>query len=247
MKQRYRLDISYDGSDYAGWQIQPNEVTVQGTIEQALAHISGTQRCPLHGSGRTDQGVHAHRQVAHTDLSIDIPTEGLQRCLNGILPPDIRILRACKVSTSFHSRKSAAAKEYRYMIWNGAILPPVLQRYRTHIRPRLDITAMREGAAMLTGRHDFASFTANSKRKVDTTVRLLSQLSVSRRGDEILIVARGKGFLYKMVRSLSGILIRAGEGAVSPRDVRRILRAEKRTTEVPTAPPQGLFLWKVTY
>ncbi len=147
----------------------------------------------------------------------------------------------------FHARRSAAAKEYRYFIWNADILPPVLRHYRTHVRQPLDVEAMQAAAVLLEGRHDFAAFSANPNRPVESTVRELYRLQVRRRGAEIVIIARADGFLYKMVRSLAGFLIQVGAGAVPAREADAILRSRERTARVPTAPPQGLFLWRVFY
>jgi tRNA pseudouridine38-40 synthase len=167
--------------------------------------------------------------------------------LNAVLPSDIRVLGVKRVTDDFHARISAVGKEYRYFIWNADIVPPFLRQYRTHVRKPLDIAAMNRAAKYLVGRRDFASFTANPKRVVESTVRHLSKLDVKRSGHEIVIIARSDGFLYKMVRSLAGHLIQVGEGTVAPSHARGILSARTRTNRVPTAPPQGLFLWSVTY
>lgn len=243
---RYKLTLAYDGSAYAGWQVQPGRPTVQGTLEKALAAIAGGA-VKAHASGRTDQGVHAAGQVAHIDLPRPWKGADLRRTLNALLPPDIRLLSVSRVASDFHARRGAAGKEYRYMIWNGEVLPPFLRRYRTHIRQPLDVRAMRAAARLLVGRHDFAAFTANPNREVESTVRHLTKLAVRRHGREITIAARGEGFLYKMVRSLAGLLIRVGLGAVPPAAAGAILRSRERTARVPTAPPEGLILWRVKY
>ena len=147
----------------------------------------------------------------------------------------------------FHARRSVVYKEYRYFIWNGPVLPPFHVRYRTHVRQRLDVGAMQTASEHLRGTHDFAAFTANPNREVASTVRSLTTLNVNRRGHEITIIAGCNGFLYKMVRSLVGLLIRVGAGEVSPSTVGEILDSKIRTARVPTAPPQGLFFWNVRY
>lgn len=243
---RCKLTIAYDGSDYAGWQVQPGRPTVQGEVEAALTRLTG-QPVKVHGSGRTDQGVHAMGQVAHADLETRLAPAALLKALNALLPPAIRVLRVARAPADFHARRSAVGKEYRYLIWNGAILPPFQRRYRAHVRTPLDVAAMRRAAADLVGRHDFAAFTANPNRAVESTVRTLSLLSVTRRGHEVVIRAGSDGFLYKMVRSLAGFLIRVGEGALPPDAARQILHSRERTARVPTAPPEGLFLWRVEY
>jgi tRNA pseudouridine38-40 synthase len=244
--RRLRMVVAYDGTAYAGWQIQPNGVTVQQLLQEAIARICG-EDIKVHGSGRTDQGVHARGQVAHMDLANPIPAAALAKALNAMLPADIRVLRVARVRPDFHARRGAASKEYRYCIWNGDVLPPWMRHYRAHVRRPLDVRAMRAAAAMLVGRHDFAAFTANPNRVVESTVRTITRLSVSKRGPEILIRAEADGFLFKMVRSLAGWLIRVGTGAAMAEQTRAILASAVRTADVPTAPPQGLFLWQVHY
>lgn len=244
--KRFRIDIAYDGTAYAGWQIQPNGVTVQEKIEQALREICG-RAARVHGSGRTDQGVHARRQVAHVDIPDAPCAKTLLRGLNALLPGDVRVLRVAPVPQEFHARRSATGKEYRYFIWNAEVLPPYYRHYKVHVRNRLDVVDMSRAASALEGRHDFAAFTANPNRVVESTVRRVTQLSVRKKGSEIVVMARGEGFLYKMVRSLVGFLIRVGEGAVPPELASDILASRERTARVPTAPPHGLFLWDVFY
>lgn len=244
---RYQLVIGYDGSAYAGWQIQPGQPTVQATFQNAIHRVTA-ETVIAHGSGRTDQGVHARRQVVHIEFAREdnlIPV--LVKGLNAILPPDIRVYQARRVRPDFDARRSALRKEYRYFIWNGAVVPPFLRHYRTQIRDPLDVAAMTRAAALLAGKHDFAAFSSNPHRFVETTVRTLSSLTIRRRGDEIIISAIADGFLYKMVRSLAGFLIRVGKGAVPPEAAKAILVSKERTAQVPTAQPQGLFLWQVTY
>lgn len=246
-RRRYRMTVAYDGTAYAGWQVQPNGVAVQQRLEEALAAIAG-QTVKIHGSGRTDRGVHAAGQVAHFDLQPPAPAPAaLMRGLNALLPVDIRVLKVNRCATDFHARHSVREKEYRYFIWNGPAVPPFVRLYRTPVRRPLDVAAMRAAAAMLVGRHDFAAFTANPNRAVESTVRHLSRLSVCRRGAEITIRAVSEGFLYRMVRSLAGWLIRVGEGDVPAEATREVLASHCRTAHVPTAPPEGLFLWRVRY
>jgi tRNA pseudouridine38-40 synthase len=243
---RYAITVSYDGTNYCGWQVQPDAITVQEVLEGVLNRLSG-ETIKVHGSGRTDSGVHALGQVAHFDLEKPFTTKALARALNAMLPADIRVMRARKVAADFHARKSAREKEYRYFIHCGTVLPPHRRFTYLHIRQPLDADAMHKAAAMLVGRHDFAAFTANANRVVESTVRSLYALDVRKHGSEIVIIARGEGFLYKMVRSLAGWLIRVGSGDVPPEQTREVLESQERTATVPTAPPQGLFLWKVKY
>lgn len=244
--RRYRFDIGYDGTEFSGWQVQPHHRSIQGEIEAALERLTGT-RPRVHSSGRTDAGVHARAQVAHADLPGRRDPLKLRLGLNACLPPAIRILAVRPVSADFHARYSATGKEYRYFIYNGPVLPPHRARYATLERRPLDLAAMRAAARQLVGRHDFAAFSANPNREIDGTVRRLRGLAVLQRGREFTIVARGDGFLYRMVRSLAGFLLRVGRGEVPPADAAAILASTVRTARVPTAPPQGLFLWRVTY
>lgn len=246
MKNKHKVVISYDGTAYAGWQIQPNGVTVQEKLE-AVIHELTHEKTKVHGSGRTDQGVHARRQVAHFDLQQVFPAGSLKRSMNALLPPDIRILKVEKVEHGFHARHSAVSKEYRYFIWNADVMPPFLRQYRAHVTKKLNIAAMRKAASYLIGRHDFAAFTANPNRKVDSNIRNLAELKIVKHGSEVVIIAKSEGFLYKMVRSLAGFLIRVGEGAIPASEARTILLSRRRTARVPTSTPKGLFLWNVSY
>ncbi len=245
-RRRIRLDLAYDGTAYAGWQIQPNRESIQGILEDALARLTGEQR-RFHASGRTDAGVHARGQVAHIDLDVAREPHRLALGLNALLPFDIRVLRARHVPETFHARFSATEKEYRYFIWNAPVLDPCLRHYRMHIRRPLELDAMRNAARRLEGRHDFAAFSANPNREIAGTVRTLHELTPRKRGSEIVIIAKGAGFLYKMVRSLAGFLIRIGAGEMNAESTEAILTSRIRTARVPTAPPQGLFLWRVRY
>jgi len=240
---RYRMRLRYDGHPFAGWQFQPGQDTIQGKLEHSLARITG-EPCRVHGSGRTDTGVHAQGQVAHFNLGKTFPIPELHAGLNALLPAAIRVDRLQACAPDFHARYSAIGKEYRYFIYNGPILSPFEQHYRTQIERALDLPAMQEAAAALVGRHDFAAFAANSK---SVSVRDLRTLQVRRRGREWTLIAEADGFLYKMVRSLAGYLIRVGQGDLSPETAGQYLDAARRTERVPTAKPQGLFLWRVHY
>ncbi|MFO7535477.1 MAG: tRNA pseudouridine(38-40) synthase TruA [Kiritimatiellia bacterium] len=243
---RYRITVAYDGTAYGGWQVQPGVMTIQERLEEVLEKLSGS-RPKVHGSGRTDQGVHAVGQVAHFDLDVTWKPASLQKGLNALLPPDIRISACAETHSDFHARRSAAWKEYRYFIWNGPVLPPHLRLYRAHVLRPLNAELMQKAADHLVGRHDFSAFTANPNRVVESAVREVTRLDVRKKGSDLVLVVRGEGFLYKMVRSIAGILIRVGEGATPPADLVSIRDSRIRTARVPTAPPQGLFLWHVGY
>ncbi len=243
---RYKITVGYDGTHYCGWQVQPNVVTVQGCLETALLRLE-EQPVKVHGSGRTDQGVHAVGQVAHFDIEKPFTEQTLWSALNALIPDDIRVMRVDSVPFAFHARKHTRDKTYRYFIWNRKNMPPTLRLYQLHVPERLDIDAMREAAMQLQGQHDFAAFTSNSRVVVEDTVRNLFELQVRKSGSEITIVVRGDGFLYKMVRALTGWLLRVGKGEADPSETERILQSNVRTARVPTAPARGLFLWNVRY
>jgi tRNA pseudouridine38-40 synthase len=244
--RHFKLTIAYDGSSYAGWQLQPNGRTVQEVIEGALAKIArGPVR--IHGSGRTDAGVHARAQVANCSFATSLTTGTLRRALNANLPADIRVLRVQAVDARFHARFSAKKKEYRYQIDYGAVADPFVRAYAWHHPRPLNITAMRRAARLLIGRHDFAALSANPMRPVETTVRTVSKASVVKRGNLLTITVVADGFLYKMVRSMVGGLVKVGEGRMTIEQLRELIEAKKRTASVETAPAHGLFLWRVFY
>lgn len=240
------MTIAYDGAPYFGWQIQPDKTTVQGELESALHKLTGESR-HIHSAGRTDAGVHALGQVAHFDLATPWIPWQLQRGLNAWLPDTIRIMAVKNARPDFHARYDAIRKEYRYSIWNAPAANPILRHSATHIWAPMNVPAMKQAAAILVGRHDFAAFSANPRREIDGTVRTLLRLDVRRRDNLITIAAIGSGFLYKMVRSLAGHLVRVGLGAVPAEETRAILESKTRTARVETAPAQALCLWKIHY
>ena len=244
--RRYKMIVAYDGAGYAGWQIQPSHTTVQGELERILHELTGEKE-RIHCSGRTDAGVHARGQVTHFDLAKPVILKKLQIGFNALLEEDIRVLSIRNARPDFHARFDAKGKEYRYFIWNGEIMPPFVRQYRAHVRAPLDVKAMNAAAKRLVGKHDFAAFSANPHYERDGTVRHLRELKVTRHGRDFTIVAKGDGFLYKMVRSLAGFLIRVGAGDLKPEAAAEILTSKIRTARVPTAAPQGLFLWRVLY
>jgi tRNA pseudouridine38-40 synthase len=244
--QRYRLTVAYDGADFYGWQAQPNKPTVQGALEAALKQLTG-DAIRVHSCGRTDTGVHARAQVAHFDLKLPWETRRLQHGLNALLPDAVRALDLRRTRPTFHARYDAKGKEYRYSIWNAPVPCPLHRRQAVHVRLPLDLAAMRQAAAMLEGTRDFAAFSANPHREIGGTVRTLWRLTVRKQGPLITISALGDGFLYKMVRSLAGHLIRVGTGAVPAAETATLLDSKQRTARVETAPAHGLCLWKIHY
>ena len=245
-RRHFKLTIAYDGTNYAGWQLQPNGSTVQEFIEGALAKMAGGA-VRVHGSGRTDAGVHAKAQVANCSFRSALTTATLVRALNANLPVDIRVERVQEVGTRFHARFSAKGKEYRYQIDCGAVADPFLRAYAWHHPRPLNVVAMRQAARLLKGCHDFAALSANPMRPVETTVRTVSRLSVTKRGSLLTIVVVADGFLYKMVRSIVGGLVKVGEGRMTVEELQKLVKTKKRSALVETAPAHGLFLWRVFY
>ncbi len=248
--RRFKLICAYDGTGYYGWQTQPGYVSLQETIEQVLAGIVKADKVDIHSSGRTDHGVHAHGQVFHCDLITRMTERSLKMALNahGRLPPDIRITSCREVPATFHARFSAKRKEYRYYVWNTRLMPPNKRLYNAHIVRPLDLEAMRRAMQHLVGTHDFAAFAANPNRPIASTVRTIYAFEVTKRGSQICFRVQGNGFLYKMVRSLVGFLLRVGSGLESPDAVLPLLEpGTPRTARVPSAPACGLTLWQVWY
>ncbi len=243
---RYMMKAEYDGTNYGGWQRQQNALTVQGEIEKSILKIT-EQACTIHASGRTDSGVHSHGHPFHFNLETRMPINKLQTAMNAILPADIRLSGVRKVAPEFHCRFDAVGKEYRYYIYNGPSMPPFERLYRHFYPGGLDLEAMQEAASHLVGRNDFAAFSANPHRDMHGTVRDVWDIELNKRGRLITVQVRGSGFLYKMVRSLVGYLLRVGAGQLEPARALEIFQSGIRTAEVPTAPARGLYLWEVYY
>jgi tRNA pseudouridine38-40 synthase len=251
-----RLILSYDGAEFAGWQVQPGRTTVQGALASAIGRLSGENVLPQ-GSGRTDAGVHALAQVASFATASAIPTENWLRALNDILPASIRVLDVSEVAPEFHARKSARAKTYRYRMHRGAVCPPFLARYVWHYPYPLEESAMVATAGVVVGEHDFTSFAAVDPERVErmaagenvrtSNVRTIFSSSWTREGEELIYTVRGSGFLHHMVRNLVGTFLLMGKGTVSLEDLRHILDARDRTAAGPTAPASGLYLVEVEY
>jgi tRNA pseudouridine38-40 synthase len=253
--RHFKLTIAYDGTNYGGWQLQPNAVTVQQLIEQALAKIAG-HAVRVHGSGRTDAGVHARAQVAHASLATSLNVPVLFRALNANLPEDVPVVRVQEVDAKFHARFSAKRKEYRYQIDCGAVADPFLRRYAWHHPRPLAITAMRRAARLLKGRRDFTALSAKpsprdaegrGRQSERSPVRTISKLAITKRGNLLTIAVAADGFLYKMVRSIVGVLVKVGEGKMTAAELEAVVASRKRTPLVETAPARGLFLWRVWY
>jgi tRNA pseudouridine38-40 synthase len=244
-----KLIIAYDGTDFAGWQIQPDAATVQGTLLLAIGRITGEKVLPQ-GSGRTDAGVHALAQVATFQTVSAIPTKNFVIALNDILPASIRVLAAEEVAPDFHPRKSAQAKTYRYRIYREAICSPFLARYVWHDPYPLDEPALREAAPLVEGEHDFTSFAAvdpERGREGISNVRRIFSSQWRKEACELIYEVRGNGFLHHMVRNLVGTFLLVGKRTLKSADVTRILEAKDRSAAGATAPASGLYLVNVEY
>lgn len=246
-----KITLAYDGSDYSGWQVQPDRVTVQGTLATAIERVTGTKVLPQ-GSGRTDAGVHALAQVASCQLNSGVPTANLQRALNHVLPAAIRIIEALEAPPEFHARKSARAKTYRYRIYRREICPPFLARYVYHFPYPLQEDAMQEAASIIVGEHDFTSFAAvdperGHEEDESSNVRTIYSSEWHRDGEELVYTVRGSGFLHHMVRNLVGTFLLLGKGTLDRAGLEHILEKRDRSLAGPTAPACGLYLVNVEY
>lgn len=251
MPRNLKLTLSYDGHDFAGWQVQPGRPTIQGTLVSVFEHLTGEKTLPQ-GSGRTDAGVHALAQTASVTLASPVPAANLVRALNDLLPRSIRVLSVEEMPPEFHARKSALAKTYQYRIFRGEICPPFLARYVYHHPFPLDDARMMEAASLVEGEHDFTSFAAvDPERGRDgeeiNNVRTIYRSEWKHQGEELLYTVRGNGFLHHMVRNLVGTFLMVGKGSLKFQDVRRILELRDRSAAASTAPASGLFLVRVEY
>jgi len=251
MGRNLKITLAYDGSDFSGWQVQPERATIQGALATALEHVCAVRLLPQ-GSGRTDAGVHALAQVASFQFDAGIPTENLQRALNHVLPAAIRVLSVEEAAPDFHARKSARAKTYRYRIYRGEVCPPFLARYVYHNPYPLDEAAMQSAAAVVAGEHDFTSFAAvdperGLEEEETSNLRTIYSSQWQREGEELVYTVRGSGFLHHMVRNLVGTFMLVGKGTLESAGVKRILAARDRSAAGPTAPACGLYLVSVEY
>ncbi len=263
----WKLTLSYDGTDFFGWQVQPDKPTIQGELQAALGRITGESPLPQ-GSGRTDAGVHALAQVASFSLNAPIPPENLQRALNRTLPASIRVFDARTVEPSFHARHSALAKTYEYRIFRDALCPPFLARFVYPCPWPLDFSKLQASAQAFLGEHDFLSFAAtdpdlttrlspqgpDQSRAVALTFSTIRTIFASAweqrqidEGELWIYRVRGNGFLHHMVRNLVGTMLEIARGQIATNAIPEILAARSRAAAGPTAPAQGLFLHSVEY
>ena len=248
----FKLTIAYDGTDFHGWQIQANKPTVQGEIVAVLRRLT-QENVQLPGAGRTDAGVHALGQVGSFRTQSALSAGEFQRALNALLPPAIRIVSAEETGPDFSARWSAKGKVYRYRLYRGKVVPPMLWRYVLHYPFPLDEQAMKEAAAKFVGVHDFTSFAASTGSEDDDKERNMereiysSELKRTDDGEELWFTVHGRSFLRYMVRKMVGTLLEVGRGKLSPADIERLYELKDRSKSGPTMPPQGLFMVRVDH
>jgi tRNA pseudouridine38-40 synthase len=246
---KFKLTIAYDGTNYAGWQMQKTGMGVQQMVEEAIGKIfPGATR--LHSSSRTDAGVHALGMVAQVEIPgerIEMPVSKMPVAFNAFLPPDIRVMSAKAVAADFDARFDARGKQYRYFVWNAPAMNPLLRQQAWHVAKTLDLVAMRAAAKLFVGKHDFKSLAATRNYEMKSTVRTLRRCDIRRNGALLTFVIEGDGFLYKMCRGIVGTLVQAGQGKIAPEEIKNILASKDRRAAGMTAPAHGLVLWKVFY
>lgn len=255
--RRIKLTVAYDGTDYCGWQIQPNGITIEEVLNKKLSKLTG-ENIVIIGASRTDSGVHAMGNVAVFDTKSPIPPERFSYALNQKLPDDIVIVKSEEVPSDWHPRyQDHIVKTYEYHILNTEVPDPTKRHNTYFVSYKLDVAKMREAAEYLLGEHDFASF-CNIRTNVEDTVRTIYELEVLElecayarnghaAGRELTIRIKGNGFLYNMVRIIVGTLLRVGRGFYTPEQVKEILEAKDRQAAGVTAPPQGLMLMQIEY
>lgn len=243
--KRIKLTIAYDGTNYCGWQIQPNGITIEEVLNKALTKMLGEEIIII-GASRTDSGVHAMGNVAVFDTETTIPADKIGVALNQRLPDDIVIMKSEGVPLDFHPRYCNCSKTYEYHIINTRIPIPTKRLTNYFVSYVLDIDKMRQAASYLVGEHDFVSF-CNVRTDVENTVRTITELDILTNGNEITIRITGNGFLYNMVRIIVGTLIRVGRGFYEPEKVKEILEAKDRKAAGVTAPAHGLMLVEIKY
>lgn len=242
----YKLTLSYDGTDFGGWQIQPNSPSIQETLEKALSTYL-REPIKVTGSGRTDSGVHALGQVAHFKSKTPLDPASLSS-INALMPNSICTLSLEQVSEEFHARKSARSKIYRYCIFRGKVPGPFIQNYVADVWDPIDLNLLQKAIEEVVGVHDFASFAnVNKSRPNQSTVREIYRIDIVERGPHLQLVFEGNGFLYKMVRNLTGGLLAVATKKMRLCDFIKAKEEKVRTKEIPAAPAKGLFLERVIY
>lgn len=243
---RFKCTIAYDGTNFLGFQVQPNGRTVQGDIEKALYKLHKGVEIRIHPSGRTDAGVHACGQVIHFDSPLSIPIDRWQVALNTLLPDDIVVVAVENVNTDFHARYNVVKKEYRYFLLNQKERDVFRKNHSYYYPYPVDLDRMIEGTKYLLGTHDFTSF-CSTKSDKENKIRTIEEIEIWKDNNELVFRFVGDGFLYNMVRIIVGTLLKVGQGKLEPKDVKVILEKKDRQAAGKTAAPQGLHLWRVWY
>ncbi|MFH1847317.1 MAG: tRNA pseudouridine(38-40) synthase TruA [Candidatus Omnitrophota bacterium] len=240
-----KFTITYDGTNYKGWQRQKDSPTVQAEVEAAVAKVFGKHH-HVWGASRTDAGVHARAQIAHIKIKTSIPVENIKKAINTILPEDIGVVDAQDMPLDFHAQFQAKSKLYCYHILNSRDRDPFTCRYAWRVPYKLNVSLMKEEAAFLVGEHDFKSFQASDKRE-RSSVREIFSINIEKKKTALVVEIQGSGFLYNMVRNVVGTLVEIGRGHFSSGSMCEVLYARDRTKAGPTAPAKGLFLMDVVY
>ena len=244
---KLKLTIAYDGANYAGWQTQKTGVGVQQRVEEAVAKIFPSAS-RLHSSSRTDTGVHALGMVAQLEVpELKMTMAKAALAINAHLPGDIRVMSVARCRADFDARFDAKGKQYRYFVWIGPAMNPLLRHQAWHVCRALDLAAMRRAAALLVGRHDFKSLAGTRPYEMSSTVRTVTRCEIKRQGPLLTFIIEGDGFLYKMCRGMVGTLVQVGQGKIAPEAIKKILDEKDRRAAGMTAPARGLVLWKVFY
>ncbi len=246
---KYKITISYDGTHYPGWQIQPHVISIQEHIQNALGILLKKELVKVIGASRTDAGVHAHEQVAHFEVDSSLNEEKIVYSLNGILPPDIRILKIEPVSNIFHARFSALSKVYHYHLHLEKSMIPFQRNYCYHVRKKIDLQLLQKAATLFLGTHDFTSFAneANKGSAKNKPIKTLKRLDIIEQKGGVRLEFEADGFLYKMVRTIVGTLLEIASGSLTIEEIETIFQAKDRKKAGPAAPPQGLFLTSINY
>jgi len=243
--KRVRLTVAYDGTNYHGWQIQNNGITIESELNRCLTELLGEQ-VQVIGASRTDSGVHALENIAVFDTECRIPAEKISYALNRRLPEDIRIRKSEEVPPGWHPRHCESRKTYEYRIYRGEFPMPVRRLYSCFMYRPLNVESMRKAAAFLVGEHDFKSF-CQTGAQVESTVRTIYLIELEEQGAELVIRVCGNGFLYNMVRIIAGTLMEVGQGKRTPESMRDILAAKNRSAAGPTALACGLTLTRYEF
>ncbi|MBQ9756416.1 MAG: tRNA pseudouridine(38-40) synthase TruA [Clostridia bacterium] len=242
---RIKLTICYDGTDFCGWQVQPNGRTVQEELENAVLDLTG-EKVRVTGSGRTDSGVHAMGQVAHFDTDSDIPPERFCKALNARLPQDVRVIKSERATSDFYSCRGAKRKTYKYFAYLSEIENPLKERYAVRLDKGLDVESMKRACKAFLGEHDFKGFCASGS-SIKTTVRTIYALDIDFNGEDLVFTVTGNGFLYNMVRIIVGTLVKVGENKATEADIEKMLATGERALGGKTLLAKGLRLESVVY